>query len=80
MALVIKNPPADTGDARVAGLIPGLGGRLPRRSQWQPLDLKLHLSHLSHGPVCIDQPRAWHTADVSICQMNAQMNELSHVP
>ena len=28
MALVVKNPPANAGDAREAGLIPGLG-RVP---------------------------------------------------
>ena len=32
---VVKNPPANAGDVRDSGSIPGLG-RLPWRSKWQP--------------------------------------------
>ena len=32
---MIKNPPANPGDARDVGLIPGLG-RIPYRRKWQP--------------------------------------------
>ena len=32
---MIKNPPANPGDARDVGLIPGLG-RIPYRTKWQP--------------------------------------------
>ena len=35
MALVVKNPPANAGGIRVAGLIPGLE-RFPWRRAWQP--------------------------------------------
>ena len=36
MALVVKNPPADAGDAREAGLIPG-SGRSPGERNGNPL-------------------------------------------
>ena len=39
MALAVKNLPADVGDTRDAGLIPGLG-RSPRRA-WQPTPIFL---------------------------------------
>ena len=35
VALVVKNLPANAGDARDVGLIPG-SEKIPRRSQWQP--------------------------------------------
>ena len=35
VALVVKNLPANAGDVRDLGLIPGLG-RFPQRSAWQP--------------------------------------------
>ena len=35
VALVVKNSPANAGDAGDVGLIPGLG-RFPWRRQWQP--------------------------------------------
>ena len=35
MALVVKNPPANAGDTRDAGSIPGLG-RSPEEGKWQP--------------------------------------------
>ena len=37
---VIKNLPANAGDARDAGLIPGLG-RFPWRRKWQPIPVFL---------------------------------------
>ena len=36
VALVVKNPPANTGDVRDTGLIPG-SGRSPGRGQGNPL-------------------------------------------
>ena len=36
MALVVKNPPANAGDARDAGSIPGLG-RFPAEGNGNPL-------------------------------------------
>ena len=36
MALVVKNPPANAGDMRYSGLIPGLGGS-PGESHGNPL-------------------------------------------
>ena len=35
VALVVKNPPANAGNTRDAGLIPGLG-KIPWRRTWQP--------------------------------------------
>ena len=46
MALVVKNLPANAGDIRDAGLIPGLG-RFPWRKSWQPIPV--FLPGESHG-------------------------------
>ena len=40
VALVVKNPPANAGDARDGGLIPG-SGRFPWRGKWQPTPIFL---------------------------------------
>ena len=40
MTLVIKNLPANAGDMRDVGLIPGLG-RFPWRREWQPTPIFL---------------------------------------
>ena len=40
MALVIKNPPANAGDSRDMGSIPGLGS-LPGGGKWQPTSIFL---------------------------------------
>ena len=40
MALVIKNPPANAGNARDMGLIPGLGS-FPGGGKWQPTSIFL---------------------------------------
>ena len=44
MALVVKNPPANAGDIRDAGLIPG---KIPWRRKWQPMSV--FLPGESHG-------------------------------
>ena len=52
MALVVKNPPANAGDGRGKGLIPGLG-RSPRAGHGNPLQYS-----------CLQNPmdrRAWQT-------------------
>ena len=46
MTPVVKNLPANAGDIRDVGLIPGLG-RSPRRRAWQPTPV--FLSRKSHG-------------------------------
>ena len=45
-ALVVKNLPANAGDARDVGSIPGLGG-CPGVGKWQPIPV--FLSEKSHG-------------------------------
>ena len=39
VALVVKNPPANAGDKREVGSIPG-GGKMPWRRTWQPRQLQ----------------------------------------
>ena len=46
MALAVKNPPANAGDAGDKGSIPG-SGRSPGGGQWQPTPV--FLSGKSHG-------------------------------
>ena len=46
MALVVKNPPANAGDVRDAGLLLGVG-KIPRRRRWQPTPV--FLLGESHG-------------------------------
>ena len=46
MALVVKNPPANAGDVKDAGSIPG-SGRFPLRRQWQ--STPVFLPGESHG-------------------------------
>ena len=46
MALGVKNPPANAGDIRYLGSIPGLG-RFPWRRAWQPTPVFLPVK--SHG-------------------------------
>jgi len=41
VTLVVKNPPASSGDVRDADSIPGLG-RFPQRRKWQPTLVFLH--------------------------------------
>ena len=44
MALVIKNPPANSGDVRNVGSIPGFDpwvGKIPWRRAWQPIPVLL---------------------------------------
>ena len=47
MALVVKNPPANTGDIRDAGSIPGLG-RFPGGGHGYPLQYS-----------CLENPMTW---------------------
>ena len=46
MALVVKDAPANAGDIRDTGSIPGLG-KIPWRRKWQPTQVFLHGE--SHG-------------------------------
>ena len=46
VAIVVKNPPANAGEVRDVGLIPG-SGRSPWRRKWQPTPV--FLSGKSHG-------------------------------
>ena len=46
MALVVKNLPANAGDAR--GVVPSLGRKIPLRRKWQPTPV--FLPGESHGP------------------------------
>ena len=46
LALVVKNLPANAGDVRDTGWIPG-SGRFPSRSAWQPTSV--FLPEESHG-------------------------------
>ena len=51
MALVVKNPPADAGDVRDLGSIPG-SGRFPWRRKWLPTPVFLPgESHEQRNPV-----------------------------
>ena len=47
MALVVKNPPANAGDVRDTGLIPGLG-RSPGEGHGNPLQYS-----------CLENPHEW---------------------
>ena len=56
VALVVKNPPANAGDLRDTGSIPGLG-RSPGEGKWQPTPVlpgKLHglRSLAGYNPWC----------------------------
>ena len=48
MALVVKNPPANAGDARDAGLIPGLG-RSPGAGNGNPLQYSCLENSMDRG-------------------------------
>ena len=56
MALVVKNPPANPGDTRPTGLIPG-SGRFPWWRKWQPTPALL--SGESHGQRSLVGYRPW---------------------
>ena len=48
MALVVKNPPANAGDVRDAGSIPG-SGRVPREGHGSPLQYSCLENHMVRG-------------------------------
>ena len=48
---VVKNLPANAGDARDAGLIPGLG-RSPGARNWYPLQYSCLENHMDRGAQC----------------------------
>ena len=48
MALVVKNPPANAGDVRDAGSIPG-SGRFPREGHGSPLQYSCLENHMVRG-------------------------------
>ena len=53
---VVKNPPANAGDTRDIGLIPG-SGRFPWRRKWQPTPV--FLPEASHGQRSLADFRQW---------------------
>ena len=55
VALVVKNLPANVGDRRDMGLIPG---RFPWRSKWQPTPV--FLPGESHGQRSLKGYSPWH--------------------
>ena len=64
MALVLKNMPANTGDVRDAGLIPGLG-RFPGGGHGNPLQYS-----------CLKNPKdrgAWQAAVHGVAQCRTQL-------
>ena len=57
---MVKNPPANAGDARDMGLIPELG--MPAwRKKWQPTPVflpgRMRLQSVRHDQVCMDTQR-----------------------
>ena len=56
MALVVKNPPANTGDLRDMGSIPGFG-KIPERRNWQPTPV--FLPGESHGQMSLVGYSPW---------------------
>ena len=68
MALVVKNPPADAGDARDMGLIPGLA-RSPGEGNGNPLQCS-----------CLEDPMdggAWWAAVYGVAQSQTRLKQLS---
>ena len=68
MALVVKNPPANTGDTGDEGLIPG-SGRSPGGGNGNPLQYS-----------CLENPMgkgAWQTAVQRVTQSGIQRKQLS---
>ena len=68
VALVVKNPPANTGDTGDEGLIPGLG-RSPGGGNGNPLQYS-----------CLENPMgkgAWQTAVQRVTQSGIQRKQLS---
>ena len=68
MALVVKNPPADAGDARDMGLMPGLA-RSPGEGNGNPLQCS-----------CLENPRdggAWWAAVYGVAQSRTRLSDLA---
>ena len=68
MALVVKNPPANAGDLRHLGLIPGLG-RPPEGGNGNPLQYS-----------CLENPMdrgAWRATVHRVAKSQAQLRRLS---
>ena len=72
MALVVKNPPANAGDMRDAGSIPG-SGRFPGGGHSNPLQCS-----------CLENPMdrgAWRATVHSVSKSQTQLKQLSiHTP
>ena len=69
VALVVKNPPANVGDTRDVGSIPGLG-RAPWRRAWQPTPVfLLGESHGQRGLVgyCLQAHKESETTEATTC-------------
>ena len=67
-ALVVKNPPANAGDIRDAGLIPALG-RSPGEGNGNPLQYSYLGNPMDRG--------AWRAKDHRIAQSRTQLKQLS---
>ena len=68
MALVVKNPPANAGDLRDVGLIPGLG-RFPGEGNGNPLQYS-----------CLENPMdrgAWQATVYGVAKSQTRLKRLS---
>ena len=65
MVLVVENPPANTGDGRDAGVIPGLG-RSPRVENGNPLQYSCLENSLDR--------KAWQVIDHGVAKSQTQLN------
>ena len=68
VVLVVKNPPANAGDIRDAGLIPALG-RSPGEGNGNPLQYSYLGNPMDRG--------AWRAKDHRIAQSRTQLKQLS---
>ena len=68
MALVVRNPPANAGDARDAGLIPGLG-RCLGEGHGNPLQYSCLENHLDRG--------AWWAIVLRVAKSGTQLKRLN---
>ena len=66
---VVKNPPANAGDVRDSGSIPGLG-RLPWRRKWQPTPV--FLPRASHGQRSLAGYSPWGRNEWDITELSQQ--------
>ena len=70
VALVVKNPPANAGDIRDAGSIPGLG-RSPGEENGNPLQYSCQVNPMDRG--------AWRATVHRAAKSWTRLNDLAHV-